>query len=88
MIVKSFHVDELDPLQMHGKFDFKVWIAVVRDDIKDQNRNLNKKEGKPLLEGIYKWTVYYMVTIHRSCNIHVYQASLFECINVIYCLQK
>jgi len=46
MIVKSFHVDELDPLQMYGKFDFEVWIAVVRDDIKDQNRNLNKKRRK------------------------------------------
>jgi len=31
---------------MHGKFDFEVWIAVVRDDIKDQNRNLNKKRRK------------------------------------------
>ncbi len=34
MIVKSFHVDELDPLQMYGKFDFEVWMAVVRDRCK------------------------------------------------------
>ena len=34
MIVKSVHVDELDPLQMHDKFDFEVWIAVVRNRCK------------------------------------------------------
>ena len=40
MIVKSFHVDELDPLQMYGKFDFEVWIAVVRDRCKRSESKL------------------------------------------------
>jgi len=46
MIVKSFHVDELDPLQMYGKFDFEVWIAVVRDRCKRSESILNKKRRK------------------------------------------